>query len=444
MVHEEKSSNGNYGVDLRDARTGEILVRRTASSDTGRGLMGHFNPEADDAYFFDSADGSKDSDGYFQFDLYDTSGSKVSTIGFGSSGATANARIFWDGDLADETFDKSLICSFNPTTMSFDRVPFNGTADNSYVSGNLNNDTKMNPCVQGDLLGDWREELVTWKQSESGDDYQLIINVTNKDADYTFPHLMEDAAYRAQVISQNCGYNQPPHVSYDPRTEKTIVPETFEASKGNTDKTVGKYWGSFYTSYPVIVPEGTVAYSVTGMKSADKTINVSEFAAGKILAKNRAVVFNSSSSAPRFVPTSCDANVILSATYVKGAYYDEQVAPTSTQSLYEWRYGSRGVGFYRVESPRMVAGGTTYAVFSGTAESLVLNSTYNTLYSAADKLLGDVNGDKLVTVADVTALISYLMSQTPSGFDVTVADVNGDSKVNFADVTAIVSLMLGK
>lgn len=52
MAHEEKPS---YGADLRDAKTGKILVRQTASSDTGRGIMAHFNPEAEGAYFQHSA-----------------------------------------------------------------------------------------------------------------------------------------------------------------------------------------------------------------------------------------------------------------------------------------------------------------------------------------------------------------------------------------------------
>ncbi len=62
----------------------------------------------------------------------------------------------------------------------------------------------------GDLLGDWREEIVT---REAG---ALIINATSYTSDYRLPHLMDDLNYRVQVVNQNCCYNQPPHLSFDP------------------------------------------------------------------------------------------------------------------------------------------------------------------------------------------------------------------------------------
>ena len=56
-------------------------------------------------------------------------------------------------------------------------------------------------------------------------------------------------------------------------------------------------------------------------------------------------------------------------------------------------------------------------------------------------LVGDVNGDNGVTIADVTALIDYLL-----GSDVTInldaADVNNDTNVTIADVTALIDMLL--
>ena len=56
-------------------------------------------------------------------------------------------------------------------------------------------------------------------------------------------------------------------------------------------------------------------------------------------------------------------------------------------------------------------------------------------------LVGDVNGDNNVSIADVTALIDYLL-----GGNVTInaeaADVNGDTNVTIADVTALIDMLL--
>ena len=60
-----------------------------------------------------------------------------------------------------------------------------------------------------------------------------------------------------------------------------------------------------------------------------------------------------------------------------------------------------------------------------------------------DFLLGDVNDDGSVTIADVTALVNIILGKATvpaSG----VADVNKDGSVTIADVTALVNIILGK
>ncbi|MDE5793495.1 MAG: hypothetical protein K2I08_02115 [Muribaculaceae bacterium] len=197
MAHE----HAPYGCDLRDAATGELLLHPTASGDTGRGLAAHFDSESPHSQFLYSA-----SKGVFDC----ATGSQIDddwTIG--SSGAGINNRIYWDGDLYDEYFDKSIIAHWNHANGWFDRYKVN---NGNYVIGKLNNGSKFNPCVLGDLLGDWREEIVTWDESNN----YLIINATSYRSDYRIPHLMDDLNYRVQVVNQNCCYNQPPHLSFDP------------------------------------------------------------------------------------------------------------------------------------------------------------------------------------------------------------------------------------
>ena len=57
--------------------------------------------------------------------------------------------------------------------------------------------------------------------------------------------------------------------------------------------------------------------------------------------------------------------------------------------------------------------------------------------------LGDVNMDGDINVGDVTTLISYILGNEVSPFDVDAAYVTGDSAINVADVTTLISIILG-
>ena len=56
--------------------------------------------------------------------------------------------------------------------------------------------------------------------------------------------------------------------------------------------------------------------------------------------------------------------------------------------------------------------------------------------------MGDVNMDGIVDVADIVALIDYVLGKNPEPFDATVADVNGDNGIDVADVIALIDLVL--
>ena len=59
-------------------------------------------------------------------------------------------------------------------------------------------------------------------------------------------------------------------------------------------------------------------------------------------------------------------------------------------------------------------------------------------------LLGDVNGDGEVTIADVTALVNILLGKDTAGYNLKAADVNSDGGRNIADVVALVKMILTK
>jgi surface protein len=60
-------------------------------------------------------------------------------------------------------------------------------------------------------------------------------------------------------------------------------------------------------------------------------------------------------------------------------------------------------------------------------------------------LMGDVNSDNKVTIADVTALVNIILGKDTAGlYNRDAADVNGDHQITIADVTALVNVILGK
>ncbi|MCD8210744.1 MAG: hypothetical protein LUC37_04275, partial [Prevotella sp.] len=353
MVHEDSP----YGCDMHDAKTGNLIFHQTASSDTGRGVMAHHNPEVEGSYFQTSASYNSE---IYTYDMYDWNETLVSdTITHGGYGSLNN-RIFWDGTLAEEHYDKSVLENFNPTTMQFERIQVNG---GNYVIGTENNDSKRNPCVMGDFLGDWREEIILWTYDDDDDTYYFVVNATNYETDYTVPHLMDDLNYRAQVINQNCCYNQPPHLSYDLRNSKKITRDLFQADiEVESNPEIGQYWDCIYTTYPLIIPNDVAAWMVTGYDNETDTVKVEKLEPGSRIAANTGIIYNAIGKNVTFTPTSLEASS-LDGSLIHGGYCDETLGDSDSEiGYYEFRMDDAGLGFYRV-SGETIEGGTGYAIF---------------------------------------------------------------------------------
>ena len=72
------------------------------------------------------------------------------------------------------------------------------------------NGTKANPCLQADILGDWREELVMAGE----DNAALRVFISDIPTEYAVMTLLQDPVYRAGVAAEQSGYNQPPHIGF--------------------------------------------------------------------------------------------------------------------------------------------------------------------------------------------------------------------------------------
>ena len=384
MVHEDSP----YGMDYRDGTTGELLLHKTASGDTGRGFMANFDPERDDALWQASA----------WANIFDKDGNSVVDSKTWGGGAAAQDRLYWTGTLGDDFWGKSVLETWNPSSKNFDRL-IGCVNGGNYTYGKTNNASKNNASLLGDVLGDWREEVICW--SEGGTTgYQIVINATNYQTDYIVPHLLDDVDYRAQIIAENCCYNQPPHLGYNLRESKKIIAETFEVE--NAPDNIGKYWGAIYVTYPVKIPEGVTVYSVTtyDYKAGHDTIKVTSYAGGKVIAANRPIVFSSKVKNPVFVPTALAADYTPINSYVKGFYCDSIVTSQASYShIYEFRNGNRGVGFYKTDGSWKIPGGTAYGLFGFSptypgADSYVFGRPYNPTPTGISSHLADEQKEK--------------------------------------------------
>jgi rhamnogalacturonan endolyase len=178
--------NAPYGHSLRDARTGEVLLRLTATGDTGRAGAGHIDSRYPGYQVWGSAANVIDA----------TTKVQIST-----NRPAMNFMIWWDGDLQRELLDGTTITKWNGSSASSHFAP------SGVGSGN---GTKANPGLSGDILGDWREELIV---RETGND-ALRIYTTTAFTTHRIRTLMHDRQYRLAIAWQNVAYNQPPHTSY--------------------------------------------------------------------------------------------------------------------------------------------------------------------------------------------------------------------------------------
>ncbi len=346
MVHEEKP----YGMDLRDAKTGTLLLHNTADSDTGRGLAAHLNPEAEGAYLMWSVSLAN---------VYDWDWNLITSNGTPGGGGSFNNNIYWDGLLSEDRYDKSVLEKYNPSSKSFDRIQVNGT---NYTSGTLNNDSKYNPCLLADVLGDWREEIINWEQKSDGI-YYLVINATNYESDYTVPHLMDDLNYRAQVINQNCAYNQPPHLSYNLRNAMKITREGIEYA---VDSAEGNYWDCAYFTYPVTIPDNISAWAVTGIDTDTDVLTSTVLTPGKVLPANTGILYNSADKNVTFVPSAVSPMTVKSSALL-GSYVDMPITSDDIETAYYTLVlTDAGLGFARVDSTTVPAGTAYLAVENST------------------------------------------------------------------------------
>lgn len=185
------------GMNYRNAVTAQLYKRTTAGDDDGRALMGNFTND------YPGSVGRTVSTGNMLSAVSDKFISELTAEPF-IPWADLNSRIYWDGDLLDEYMD-------SPGENGYAVVYKPGGGRVFDANGtSLTNSSKNNFCAQGDIFGDWREELVL----RSSDNTELRIYATTFPTEYRIPTLWHDHQYRNAMVWQTMGYNQTPHKSY--------------------------------------------------------------------------------------------------------------------------------------------------------------------------------------------------------------------------------------
>lgn len=93
--------------------------------------------------------------------------------------------------------------------------------------------------------------------------------------------------------------------------------------------------------------------------------------------------------------------------------------------------------------------GATYqyrvkALYTNGSESGWSNVESVVLHQGEPAIVGDVNGDGTVDIADINSLISIMLDQKSTDDFAGVADVNGDGTIDIADVNSIIAIMLAE
>ncbi|MBR5101537.1 MAG: dockerin type I repeat-containing protein, partial [Muribaculaceae bacterium] len=83
------------------------------------------------------------------------------------------------------------------------------------------------------------------------------------------------------------------------------------------------------------------------------------------------------------------------------------------------------------------------SILSGGTAGVGLNFDAIFFYrDAKEQLMGDVNGDGVLDVKDVTGLINYILGTPPADFVLENANIDGEGEIDVQDVTALINMIL--
>ncbi len=206
---------GKTEVALHDAKTGKIIwdIVAATAGDQGRCMVADVDPSSPGCEFWKYGN-----------ELFDQNGKPLTNSeGERKTESSCNAGIWFDGTLSRQMINEGIINSFS-----------HGRTFTMYrYSVSFNNSTKSNPGWYGDMLGDWREEVIVPSADKLTD---IKIFSTWYPTEHRIPWLMTDHTYFMQAIHENVGYNQPTNVGYYLGSDQTDAEIWAAAAKAEADR----------------------------------------------------------------------------------------------------------------------------------------------------------------------------------------------------------------
>ena len=205
--------NKRDGSDFRDARTGKVLFQILSNKDVGRCMAADIDPNSPGLEMWSSASGG----------ICNIRGEVIDS----TARVPINFGIWWDGDLLRELLDHESVSKYRATPNATRQgeegseetltgTPYDFSGSKSCVTllkmkdCTFNNGTKSNPALCADVIGDWREEVLT----RTADNRHLRLYITPIPTPYRFHTFLADPVYRHSLTMQNVGYNQPTNVGF--------------------------------------------------------------------------------------------------------------------------------------------------------------------------------------------------------------------------------------
>ena len=196
--------NRRDGSDFRNACTGEVLFQIKSRSDVGRALAADIDPTNPGVEMWSTdSHGIRNMNGEVVGNAKDADNPQhQNQLVMNGRWLSINFAIWWDGDLLRELLDHERVSKYDWEARQ--------VTDLQVFEGRFNNGTKSNPCLQADILGDWREEVIVRNREST----ELRLYTTTIPTPYRIDCLMQDIPYRLSVATENVGYNQPPETGF--------------------------------------------------------------------------------------------------------------------------------------------------------------------------------------------------------------------------------------
>lgn len=392
---------------LRDAKTGATLWKMDGDkdNDTGRAMIADIDPASPGCEMW-----------WFRSNAHSISGEDL-----GYQPTSCNMAIWFGSGLNRQLLNETSVHQQYDNTRIFtiDRY------DVEHING-----TKGNPAWYGDILGDWREEIIMPDATRRNN---LKVFSTWYPTDYEFPWLMTDHVYEMSALNQNVGYNMPTQLGYylgsDMQTDagaKKVMQETTWTFDDYTEGTVtafsekDKLWTratssktitfealdapkevTFADGYTVTVNKiatSSSAYSVSNMASLtagqesgedcapffafDTTVEGTcyVYVGGESNAQVRLAFSNGTKATSTNHTFTTEGTTVLSQTSTEaGTFFIGGIKGSKRRDIYAIRFVPATVS---EESVVVYIGETGYATFGNTTSHHLTTNDVLTVYSA--------------------------------------------------------------